>query len=142
MAVGDVDGDGHTGLSTAAHVGDQVDEGALSVLAGSAQGLGTRILGKAGLSFTGHGVVADDGTGEGSDDLVVGTAAADGPDDFLFRMLPGTAFGLGTEVAHGGPVQPETVAALADSTVTATPASSLPASPPTIRTTKATGRAR
>ncbi|MGW6016232.1 FG-GAP repeat protein, partial [Streptomyces sp. NPDC055210] len=58
VAVGDVDGDGYADLATVAYVDDPADEGTLGVLAGSAQGLSTKLLGKTGLPFAGYSVAA------------------------------------------------------------------------------------
>ncbi|MET9406233.1 FG-GAP-like repeat-containing protein [Streptomyces sp. NPDC002935] len=114
IAAADVNGDGYTDLATVAYFDDAADEGTLGVLAGSAQGLTGKTLGKTGLPFAGYSIVAGDVTAHGRDDIVVDTGFSDGPDDFLLRMFPGTAAGLGAGVAYGGPAQPGRAAVLAD----------------------------
>ncbi|MEV5607380.1 FG-GAP-like repeat-containing protein [Streptomyces sp. NPDC052225] len=114
IAAGDVNGDGYSDLATVAYEDDPADEGTLGVLAGSAQGITGTALGRTGLPFAGYSIVAGDVTGDGRADIVVNTGFSDGPDDFLLRMFPGTASGLGAGVAYGGTAQPGRAATLAD----------------------------
>ncbi|MET8471727.1 FG-GAP-like repeat-containing protein [Streptomyces sp. NPDC006422] len=114
IAAGDVNGDGYTDLATVAYMDDPADEGTLGVLAGSAKGLTGSTLGKTGLPFAGYTLVSGDVTGDGKADIVVDTTAEDGPDDFLMRMFPGTASGLGSGVAYGGEAHPGRAGVLAD----------------------------
>lgn len=114
IASGDINGDGYTDLVTQAYFDDGADEGTLAVLPGSAQGLKTAPIGRTGLPFTGYSVVTGDITGDGRDDVVVDTTGSDGPDEFLLRMFPGTAAGLGAGVPYGGAVEPGTAGVLAD----------------------------
>ncbi|MFG2601223.1 FG-GAP-like repeat-containing protein [Streptomyces sp. NPDC048462] len=114
IASGDINGDGYTDLVTQAYFDDGADEGTLAVLPGSAKGLKTQPIGRTGLPFTGYSVVTGDITGDGRDDVVVDTEGSDGPDEFLLRMFPGTAAGLGAGVTYGGPVEPGTAGVLAD----------------------------
>ncbi|MFJ4858941.1 FG-GAP-like repeat-containing protein [Streptomyces sp. NPDC088730] len=114
ISSGDINGDGYTDLVTQAYFDDGADEGTLGVLPGSAQGLKTQPIGRTGLPFNGYSVVTGDITGDGRDDVVVDTGYSDGPDEFLLRMFPGTAAGLGAGVPYGGAVEPGTAAVLAD----------------------------
>lgn len=114
ISSGDINGDGYTDLVTEAYFDDGADEGTLGVLPGSAQGLKTTPIGKTGLPFSGYSVVTGDITGDGRDDVVVDTMFSDGPDEFLLRMFPGTAAGLGEGVPYGGPVEPGRAGVLAD----------------------------
>ncbi|OKK14885.1 aromatic ring-opening dioxygenase LigA [Streptomyces sp. CB02488] len=114
ISSGDINGDGYTDLVTQANFDDGADEGTLGVLPGSAQGLKTQPIGRVGLPFNGYSVVTGDITGDGRDDVVVDTNYSDGPDEFLLRMFPGTAAGLGAGVPYGGAVEPGSVGVLAD----------------------------
>ncbi|MFI5664856.1 FG-GAP-like repeat-containing protein [Streptomyces sp. NPDC051684] len=114
IAAADVNGDGYQDLATVAYFDDAADEGTLGVLAGSAKGLTGTTLGKTGLPFAGYSIVAGDVTGDGKDDIVVDTTFSDGPDDFLMRMFPGTASGMGKGVAYEGEAQPGRAGVLAD----------------------------
>ncbi|MEV7400677.1 FG-GAP-like repeat-containing protein [Streptomyces sp. NPDC091267] len=114
IASGDINGDGFTDLVTEAYSDDGADEGTLGVLPGSAQGLKAQPIGRTGLPFSGYSVVTGDITGDGRDDVVVDTTASDGPDEFLLRMFPGTAAGLGAGVPYGGAVEPGRAGVLAD----------------------------